>query len=214
MSDFFNLKRGCRQGDPISPYIFILFAEVLGKMIRENEIITGININGKEFRLSQYADDTQIFLDGTEQSLKETLNILKKFYSMSGLKINVEKTRAIWIGSLCHSNRQLCREYKLDWSQGAFKILGVTFSVEVFDIWDLNTEQIYNSIESICKNWSKRKLTLFGRITIIKSLALAKFIHLFRALPNPPVELIKKLEKCSINFFGTLAQIELKEVLL
>ena len=122
MSDFFNLKRGCRQGDPISPYIFILCAEVLGKMIRENEIITGVNINGKEFRLSQYADDTQIFLDGTEQSLKETLNILKKFYSMSGLKINVEKTRAIRIGSLSHSNRQLCREYKLDWSQGAFKI--------------------------------------------------------------------------------------------
>ena len=129
-------------------------------------MITGININGKEFRLSTYADDTQIFLDGTEQSLKEILSVLKKFYSMSGLKINVEKTRAIWIGSLSHSNRQLCREYKLDWSQGAFKILGVMFSVEVFDIWDLNTEQIYNSIESICKNLSKRKLTLFGRITI------------------------------------------------
>ena len=45
-------------------------------MVRENEIITGIKINGKEFRLSQYADDTQLFLDGTDQSLKETLNVL------------------------------------------------------------------------------------------------------------------------------------------
>ena len=87
MSEFFNLKRGCRQGDPISPYIFILCAEILGKMVRENEIITGIKINGKEFRLSQYADDTQLFLDGPEQSLKETLNVLKIFYLMSGLKI-------------------------------------------------------------------------------------------------------------------------------
>ena len=41
---------------------------------------------------------------------------------MSGLKINVEKTRAIWIGSLSHSNKQLCKEYKLDWSHGSFKI--------------------------------------------------------------------------------------------
>ena len=82
---------------------------------------------------------------------------------MSGLKINVEKTRAIWIGSLNHSNRQLCKEYKLDWSQGSFKILGVNFTAEVFDIWDVNTEQIYTSIESICKKWSKRKLTLIGR---------------------------------------------------
>ena len=87
MSEFFNLKRVCRQGDPISPYIFILCAEILGKMIRDNDIISGIHINGKEFRLSQYADDTQLFLDGTERSLRETLNILNLFYSMSGLKL-------------------------------------------------------------------------------------------------------------------------------
>ena len=120
---------------------------------------------------------------------------------MSGLKINVEKTRAIWIGSLSHSTRQLCMEYKLDWSQGSFRILGVTFTAEVFDIWDINTEQIYTSIESICKKWSKRKLMLIGRITIIKSLALAKFVHLFLALPNPPGELVKRIEKIVYNFF-------------
>ena len=79
MSEFFNLKRGCRQGDPISPYIFILCAEILWKMVRENEIITGIKINGKEFRLSQYADDTRLFLDGTEQSLKGHLMYLNYF---------------------------------------------------------------------------------------------------------------------------------------
>ena len=150
---FFNLNRGCRQGNPISPYVFILCAEILGKMIRD-KVLKGICINGKEFRLSQYADDTQLFLDGTEQSLKETLKILNLYYSMSGLKINIEKTRAIWIGSLSHSNRQLCREYKLDWTQGEFKILGVTFSVEVFDIWDLNTGLICINIEALCKEWS------------------------------------------------------------
>ena len=54
MSDFFNLKRNCRQGDPISPYIFILLvcAEILGKMIRNNKDIKGIQINNKEFKLS------------------------------------------------------------------------------------------------------------------------------------------------------------------
>ena len=119
---------------------------------------------------------------------------------MSGLKINVEKTRTIWIGSLSHSNRQLSKEYKLDWSQGSFKILGITFTAEVFDKWDVNIEQIHTSIESICKKWSKRKLTLIGRITIIKSLALAKFVYLFLALPNPPRELVKKLEKIFYKF--------------
>ena len=62
-----------------------------------------IPLNNREFLLSQYADDTQIFLDGSEKSLREALLILDTFYKMSGLKINVEKTKAIWIGSLSHS---------------------------------------------------------------------------------------------------------------
>lgn len=65
ISDFFYLKRGCRQGDPISPYLFLLCAEILGKMIRQDRDIKGIIINNKEFKISQYADDTQIFLNGT-----------------------------------------------------------------------------------------------------------------------------------------------------
>ena len=91
MSDAFKLRRGCRQGDPISPYLFILCAIMLGKMIRKNNDIKGISINGKEFKLSQYADDTQLILDGTEKSLKAAMGSLKLYYIMSGLKINVEK---------------------------------------------------------------------------------------------------------------------------
>ena len=200
MSDFFNLKQGCRQGDPVSPYIFILCAEILGKMLRTNENVKGININRKELLLSQYADDTQIFLDGSEQSLREALSILDRFYAISGLKINVEKTKAIWIGALSNSEIRICRNNNLDWTNGHFKILGVTFTTEVFDIWDVNVPTIINKVESLLKQRSKRRLTLFGRITVIKSLALSKFIHLFLALPNPPGELIKRLDTLFFKF--------------
>ena len=200
MSESFSLRRGCRRGDPISPYLFVLAAEILGKMIRKNQHIQGININNKYFKLSQYADDTQIFLDGSELSLRETLNTLNQFYNMSGLKINIEKTRAIWIGALSNSHTRLCRDFNLDWNQGSFKVLGVNFSCNVNDIWDLNYHEVLNKVENICKQWTKRKLSLIGRITIIKSLALAKFIHLFLALPNPPGELIKQIERMFFKF--------------
>ena len=49
MSDFFKLKRGCRQGDPVSPYVFILCAEILGRMIKNDNKIKGIEIYEKEF---------------------------------------------------------------------------------------------------------------------------------------------------------------------
>ena len=81
MSDAFNLRRGCRQGDRISPYLFILYAEILGKMVRQNRDIKRLTINGTEYKLSQYADDTQLILDGTEKSLKAALNSLKDYLS-------------------------------------------------------------------------------------------------------------------------------------
>lgn len=200
MSDFFYLKRGCRQGDPISPYIFLLCAEVLGQMIRKNRNIKGILINDKEFKLTQYADDTQIFLNGSEESLRHTLNILNEFYQMSGLKINVDKTKAVWFGACSHSELTLCNDFNLDWDQGNFKLLGVTFSPELFDLWDLNSANILKKIKENLHQWSKRKLTLKGRITVIKSLVLSKFVHLFISLPDPPLILLKELEKIFFKF--------------
>ena len=58
LTSFFNIGRGCRQGDPVSTFLFTLCAEILGIMIRNNINISGIIINDKEHKLSQYADDT------------------------------------------------------------------------------------------------------------------------------------------------------------
>ena len=70
LSSFFRTERGCKQGDPISPYIFILCAEILAIKIRNNEKIKRIKINNKYFILTQYADDTTVILDGSEDSVK------------------------------------------------------------------------------------------------------------------------------------------------
>ena len=200
MSSFFKLHRGCRQGDPISPYIFLICAEVLGHMLRKNKSIKGIVIKGTENKISQYADDTQIFLDGSEKSLKCALNTLDKFYKMSGLKMNIEKTKAIWIGAMSHSNFKLCENIKLDWEKGPFKILGVNFTANVHDIWKYNYKDVLGNVEKVLNSWRNRKLTLFGKVTIIKSLALSKFVHLFLALPNPPGELLKRLDRLFYKF--------------
>ena len=68
-SNFFNLSRGVRQGCPLSPYLFILSVEILAEAIRNKSEIRGIKIQDTEFKSSQYADDTTLILDGSEQSL-------------------------------------------------------------------------------------------------------------------------------------------------
>ena len=60
-------------------------------MIRNNTDIKGVLVNNIEFKISQYADDTQIILNGNEESLVEALKCLNFFYKISGLKINIEK---------------------------------------------------------------------------------------------------------------------------
>ena len=79
VSNFFSVKRDCRQGDPISPYIFILCAEILSVLIKKCKDIKGISINGREFKISQFADDTSLILNGSQESLFNALKILDKF---------------------------------------------------------------------------------------------------------------------------------------
>ena len=55
------MKRGCRQGDPIAPYLFLLVAEILSRIIENSSSIKGITIGKHNYKLTQFADDTTIF---------------------------------------------------------------------------------------------------------------------------------------------------------
>ena len=79
ISNSFPLGRGGRQGDLISPYIFIICAELFSQAIKNCRDIRGLEINGVENKLTQYADDTTLFLDGSKKSLSKTISILDSF---------------------------------------------------------------------------------------------------------------------------------------
>ena len=130
-SEWFKIARGCRQGDPLSPYIFILCAEILAWLIRKNKNIKGIALRDKEYLISQYADDTSLTLDGTEKSLKTSLRVLKFYAEASGLHVNMEKTKVIWFGSNKGLEQTLCEQYNLCWEKGNFTVLGIKFSTDL-----------------------------------------------------------------------------------
>lgn len=60
-SNYIKLKRGVRQGCPLSPYLFIIAVEILAQKINSNNIIKGQHILNNEVKIMQYADDTTIY---------------------------------------------------------------------------------------------------------------------------------------------------------
>ena len=90
-SEFFKPERGVRQGCPLSGILFVLCAEILANAIRNDKSIQGINIHNKEFKLSQYADDTTAFVSDLK-SATNLFQLLSNFQECSGLEINKSKT--------------------------------------------------------------------------------------------------------------------------
>ena len=103
----FLLQCGVRQGCPMSPYLFIIVADILAIMIRQDKHFENI-----EMKISQYADDTVLYLQPNEPNLRHCFSILDQFNCMSGLKIIVEKCNVIRLGSF---NDTLCQDKPLSW---------------------------------------------------------------------------------------------------
>ena len=201
LSEWFYLQRGCRQGDPLSPYRFVICAEILATLIRRHGGIKGITIGNVEFLISQYADDTSFILDGSLESLDNCMKVLKLYAKASGLCVNIDKIKVVWIGSIKNSNVRFCENYDLQWEKNEFTVLGVRFTKNLKDMVDLNYNAKLLEIRKLLLNWSKRLLTPLGRITVIKSLALSKINHFILTLPNPSTKIIDELEKM---FYGYL----------
>jgi hypothetical protein len=195
LSSWFKPERGVRQGCPLSPYIFILTVELLAIGIRENKSIKGIKINNTEIKLSQLADDTTCVLADLE-SIGHTLQTFEKFRKCAGLNVNVDKTKAKYIGSLKDRTEVL---FNLDWSDEHVQCLGVTFSVNEEDHLRLNFKKRLKNLHNLLHVWKARKLSLKGKITVINTLALAPLLYLANVI-YVPENVYKEVKIEIVNF--------------
>lgn len=93
----FTLHRGLCQGDPLSPYLFILCAEVLSSLIsraQEHNILHGIQIARGAPMISHlfFADDSLIFCRATQQNANAIQEILQLYRTVSGQLPNLDKS--------------------------------------------------------------------------------------------------------------------------
>ena len=198
-SDFFELGRGCRQGDPLSPYIFILAIEPLANEIKENKLIKGIEIANTTYKIGQYADDTFLLLDGSEESVRQSMVTFKFFYLCSGLKLNFDKTVAVWIGQMVDADIVLCPEIKMTWSN-SFTLLGIDFNTDLKQMIKNNYESKVQIIKNTLNSYKKRHMSMLGKVTVLKTIIIPKLVYLMKVLPSPNMAFFAEMERCFKNF--------------
>jgi hypothetical protein len=195
ISEWFNPERGVRQGCPISPYLFIIAVELLAIGIRENKNINGIKVNGSTLKITQLADDTTIFVSDIP-SVIEVLSMFKSFELCAGLKMNVEKTTAKYIGSLTGS---VVPPLSLDWTESNVHCLGITLSGDEDDHYRLNYHMRILNLRNTLNKWKCRKLSLKGKITVINNLALPSLLYVASVIHTPD-SVIREVKNCIRDF--------------
>lgn len=168
-SGWFPFQRGIRQGCPISPFLFILAVERLAESIRSNDSIKGINLLSSHTKIQQFADDSTLFMND-EESLLQSLKTIESFRTYSGLALNLSKTFGLNIGDI-RLESEVAREIK--W-RDSLHILGITFfkCPSGGRDFEYNFAPSLNKMENICADWSKRTLSLKGKVVLINSLIL------------------------------------------
>ena len=128
-------------------------------------------------------------------SVERLLAVLNAFERCSGLKMNLKKTKAMWIGANKSSS---AKPLHLDWVTGV-KNLGVYFSRQKEEVTVHNFEERLNQIQKTINIWSMRGLSLFGKVTIIKTFLNPKLLYV-SSIIETSYDILWRMERMIYKF--------------
>ncbi|XP_031122605.1 uncharacterized protein LOC116025505 [Ipomoea triloba] len=201
---YFQPTRGVKQGDPLSPILFILISEVLSRMLIHN-IGTGLispyatSLGCPTITHLAFADDIIIFVNGGLTSLKRLSNVLKSYQKASGQRINYHKSFFV-ASKRCPTQRinAMERALQMRHSKLPFKYLGINLFRGRNRV--IHHHHILESIDRKLLGWQRQLLSPGGRLTLIKHVLAAIPLYSM-AVVQLPKQIIKDIEQRIARFF-------------
>ena len=173
LSESFEIGRSVRQGCPLSALLFCIAVEPLAELIKNDEEIVGIGLEGEEKnKILLYADDINVTIK-SEKDLDKIMMHIKTYEEASGAKVNKEKSVVTYYGDAIKKKK----ERGFVNVQGERKTLGVYIGGNT----EVANKKTWNEIVSKIKNtlnlWKLRGLLLRGRIAVVNALVVSKVNH-------------------------------------
>lgn len=168
---FFSGMQGLRQGDPLSPYLFVLCIEYLSRLFKARTLDSEFNYHPKcgahHITHLAFADDLMVMARGDLISVNILAIILNEFGETSGLRANSLKSSLFLAG--VHGTENQAIENALGFAQGSFpfRYLGIPLSASRLRGADYSP--LIDRLSSLINNWTSQTLSYAGRLELLKS---------------------------------------------
>ncbi|GJU57394.1 RNA-directed DNA polymerase, eukaryota [Tanacetum coccineum] len=199
----FQFYKGLKQGDPLSPFLFILVMESLHlsfQRIVNAGMFKGIVLD-QSLCLSHmfYADDAIFLGEWSDGNISTLIHVLKCFFHASGLKINLNKSKIMGINVESAQVIQAAAKLGCLVLKCPFYYLGtrVGGSMTRVQAW----QEIVEKVKSRLSKWKSKTLSIGGRLTLLKSV-LGSIPVFHMSIFKVPSKVLHILESIRSHFFN------------